>query len=161
MFSDSYIVPECLVRPGSFGGLMALYESNFIKLSHLIGTPNLDCETYISTSTKDCALHLGIDACSRYTREFRLTYLFEDPDGLVAEPDLLVKVYLDARMTDVMGWADWQRHTVLAGLAQRFSRELDRRWSCNMMLSKWLDYLLDMNHGFRPVSSRSAALADA
>ena len=27
-------------------------------------------------------------------------------------------------------------------------RELDWRWRNNMMLNKWLDYLLEMGHGF-------------
>ena len=37
MFSDSYIVAECIIGRGSFGGLMALYESNFIKFRRLAG----------------------------------------------------------------------------------------------------------------------------
>ena len=32
MLADSYIVPECFVRPGTLGGLISLYEGNFIKL---------------------------------------------------------------------------------------------------------------------------------
>ena len=35
MLADSYIVPECIARPGSFGGLMTLYEANYIKLTQL------------------------------------------------------------------------------------------------------------------------------
>ena len=32
---DSLIVPECVYRPGSFTGLMTVYESNYIKLRQL------------------------------------------------------------------------------------------------------------------------------
>ena len=32
MLVDSLIVPECIYRPGSFTGLMTIYESNYIKL---------------------------------------------------------------------------------------------------------------------------------
>src|SRR6188768_2109283 len=37
MLVDSLIVPECVYRPGSFTGLMTLYESNYIKLRELTG----------------------------------------------------------------------------------------------------------------------------
>jgi uncharacterized protein YqiB (DUF1249 family) len=151
MLSDSYIVPECLASPRSFGGLMALYESNFIKLSTLAGVSDLPEDMYLSHGRRDCRLHLCFESRSKYTRVIRLTYLFDQGGGPVAEPDLKVKLYLDARLTEVLSWADQHRHVFLTGLAQQFSCELDRRWSCNMMLSKWLDYLLDMDHIFRPV----------
>ena len=34
--TDSLIVPECIYRPGTFTGLMTLYESNYVKLLQLI-----------------------------------------------------------------------------------------------------------------------------
>ena len=150
MLSDSYIVPECIVQPGSFGGLMALYEANFIKFFRLVGESNLTHQTYRSYTDRDCDLHLCIDSRSKYTRVFRLTYLFEDPQGPVAEPDLSLKIYLDARMTEVLSWSGQHRHDFLNSLVDRFGRELDRRWTRNMMLGKWLDYLLDRGHSFRP-----------
>ena len=149
MLADSYIVPECLAQPRSFGGLMALYEANYIKLTQLVGAPEQLADSYLSNASRDCDLHLTVDARMKYTRLLRLTYLFDDPCGTVAEPDLSVKVYLDARMTEVVGFASHQRHAILLGLKRRFHRELDRRWSQNMMLAKWLDYLLDMGHVFR------------
>ena len=156
MLSDSYIVPECVIGPGSFGGLMALYESNFIKFSRLAGSvgdePGRD---YFSKVTTDCNLYLSVEASTRYTRDVRLTYRFPEADRLVADPDLRVRVYLDARMTEVSGWARHHQHPLLRGLAQRFKREIDRRWSRNMMLSKWLDFLTDKGHSFRPLDRSS------
>jgi len=148
MLADSYIVPECIVRPGSFGGLMALYESNFIKLDRLTGMLADDVSELISIVPGDERLMLAIESASKYTRCLRLTYLFEEEAGEVADPDLIVRVYLDARMTEVRGWANYHRHRVLDGLSQRFRTELDRRWSENMMFSKWLDYLFDCGHSF-------------
>lgn len=148
VLSDSYIVPECAIRPGSFGGLMALYESNFIKLTHLFGQTDFPADVYFSRAPGDCDLRMHLDACTKYTRVVRMTYLFEDESGQVAEPDLSIKMYLDARMTEVLGWANQHRHAFLSELVERFSRELDRRWTCNMMLGKWLDYLIDRGHAF-------------
>jgi len=148
MLADSYIVPECTAGPGSFGGLMALYESNFIRLVTLVGEPAALPDITVSESPLDLPLHLSVEQSSKYTRLLRLTYLFEGQEGAVADPDLLVRVYLDARVAEVRGWAPAHRHGKLRELQRAYARELDRRWSRNMMLSKWLEYLLDMRHRF-------------
>lgn len=148
VFTDSDIVPECIVRPGSFGGLITLYESNFIKLSWLLGDPRRPAVELISRTRRDCPLHLRIEEGSRYTRLCRLTYFFEESAGVVADPDMAVRFYLDARVAEVIGWAAFHRHAHLIELEQRFVTELDRRWGQNIVLSKWLDYLLDMGHSY-------------
>jgi uncharacterized protein YqiB (DUF1249 family) len=158
MFTDSGIVPECVYGPGSLGGLMALYEGNLIKLNHLLGDISKSAgDRYSSTGTSDCDLYLTIESSVRYTQVFRMTYLFPDEDDtdenrLIADPDLRVRVYLDARLAEVAGWAAHHQHDVLKSLHRRFTRELDRRWANNMMLCKWLDYLLDKGHAFRPAT---------
>jgi uncharacterized protein YqiB (DUF1249 family) len=149
MLADSYIVPECLVRPGTFGGLISLYEANFIRLRHLIGDPDWSAQEWVSRTARDCDLHVRIEPGSRYTRLCRLTYLFEEPSGPVADPDLTVRIYLDARVVEVIDWAPFHRHPHLSGLRRRYVDELDRRWACNMVLAKWLEYLLDMGHNCR------------
>lgn len=154
MLADSYIVPECLVRPGTLGGLISLYEGNFIKLAALLGDTAQVSGQFISRTSADCDLHLSIDDGSRYTRVLRLTYLFEEPSGPVADPDIAVRVYLDARVAEVTAWADFHRHDLLTTLTRQYSRELDRRWARNMVLSKWLDYLLDNGHSYAVTGAR-------
>jgi hypothetical protein len=148
VLTDSYIVPECVVRPGSFGGLITLYEGNFIKFSALVRDPARPPVELVSRSATDCPLHLRIEEGSRYTRLCRLTYLFEEPAGAVADPDMAVRLYLDARVAEVIGWAPFHRHPHLTELKSHFATELDRRWAQNIVLSKWLDYVLDMGHGY-------------
>jgi len=135
---------------------MALYEGNFIKLNSL--APALIKEPAgsagLSRTCRDLDLHLHVDAVTRYTVDLRLTYLFEEFagaifTGLSADPDLNLRVYLDARMVEVVSWAISPRHRVLRQLAASSAGELDRRWSRNIMLGKWLDYLDDMGHMFR------------
>lgn len=156
VLADSYIVPQCSAEPRSLGALMALYEGNFIKLIAL--APGITCtavsEPGLSRSPHDLDLHLSIDAVTRYTVDLRLTYLFEEfagggLRGLSADPDLHLRVYLDARMVEVISWSISHRHEVLRQLAAVTFRELDRRWSRNIMLGKWLDYLDDRGHAFR------------
>ena len=64
------------------------------------------------------------------------------------DPDLTVRVYHDARLVEAVGGREEHRHHKLQELAKTHSRELDWRWRNNMMLNKWLDYLLDMGHEF-------------
>jgi uncharacterized protein YqiB (DUF1249 family) len=166
VLADSYIVPQCRAEPRSLGALMALYEGNYIKLVSLapalnvsaLNVPALNVQgsaasaariACISRSSRDLDLHLSVDAVTRYTVDLRLTYLFEDGDGLVADPDLHLRLYLDARMVEVISWSVSHRHEVLRQLALSSARELDRRWSRNIMLGKWLDYLGDMGHSLR------------
>lgn len=148
MFTDSDMVTDCLVRPGTLGGLISLYEGNFIKLSGLLGNVHARVGEYVSHSNRDFNLHLCVEDNSRWTRLLRLTYLFDEPRGAVADPDLAVRLYLDARVAEVTGWADCHRHAQLAALMRRYDRELDRRWASNMVLSKWLDYLIDNGHSY-------------
>jgi uncharacterized protein len=159
MLTESNIVPECVAGPGSLGGLIALYEANFIKLGMLLDDPAALAGTAVSSSPTDCRLYLSIEEGSRYTRILRMTYLFEEPGGCVADPDLVVRIYLDARVAEVMGWAAFHRHDALSELKFRLAGEIDRRWARNMVLSKWLDYLLDNAHTFRPPAPESGAAA--
>ncbi|MAF82970.1 MAG: hypothetical protein CL797_02580 [Chromatiales bacterium] len=165
MLADSYIVPQCVYGPGSFGGLMALYESNYLQLIQLLGPmeigPAQNTQSHInhnqelsSCSADDEDLFLKVESSTRYTQILRLTYMFEEPDGSVADPDLCLRGYLDARMTEVVSWAAHHRHAVLHDLHSRITRPVGRCWSRNMVLSKWLDFLLEKGHSFKPVTRK-------
>lgn len=148
MLVDSYIVPECIVRPRTLGGLISLYEANFIKLTWLLADQWRDTGTFVSCSSRDCDLYLTVEEHSRFTRQLRLTYMFQEPSGAVADPDMLLRTYLDARVAEVVAWADHQRHPLLCSLVLSYGGEIDRRWARNMVLGKWLDFLLDNGHSF-------------
>lgn len=152
VLADSYIVPQCDAAPRTLGALMALYEGNFIKLAALAPVLALTAggaplrSPSVSRTAGDLDLHLCVDSVTRYTLDLRLTYLFDDTVPPVADPDLHLRVYLDARMVEVISWSVSHRHEVLRQLSVASSRELDRRWSRNLMLGKWLEYLADRGH---------------
>ena len=158
MIADSLIVPECIFRPGSFTGLMTLYESNYIKLSQLVPDfdlqPTSQSEVAVSCSDEDHDLHLQIRLRERYTTTLKLTYLFypsvpdTEDQRPIPDPDLTVRVYQDARLAEAVRVRDRHQHHKLQEFARAHCRELDWRWRNNMMLNKWLDYLLEMGHGF-------------
>lgn len=148
MLVDSAIVPQCVYRPGTFTGLMTLYESNYIKLDHLARGFRWAGDRKISRASRDSDLHAEIIRRAPYTTTLRLTYWFRDPDGtFVPDPDLSLQIYHDARLVEAVDGADRHRHAKLRELARSSGTELDRRWRINMMLNKWLDYLFEVGHG--------------
>lgn len=161
MIADSYMVPEGHVCPRSFGGLMALYESNYIKLQQLLGDTLQSQSRAVSRAPDDMPVFLSRESTdkARYTQDIRLTYLFEEAGDVIADPDLCVRIYLDARMAEVRSWASHHRHNVLLQLRRCYGRELDRRWARNMMLGKWLDYLLERGYSFSRLTDHQALAA--
>jgi len=145
MLVDSLIAPQCVFRPGSFTGLMTLYESNYLRLLALLPDVDSFAGSRISTVANDFDLHLALVKRERYTSTLRLTYWFPEQESWIADPDLVVRVYHDAKLVEAMESCTEHRHRLLREIA-RASVELDLRWARNMMLNKWLDYLFDMGH---------------
>jgi hypothetical protein len=150
---DSLIVPQCIHKPGSFTGLMTMYESNYLKLERLLETIPPVAAALVSRVGGDCDLHLSTVRREPYTTTLKLTYWFTETDAgggvHVPDPDLTIRIYHDARLVEAVGGQRFHRHPVLQDLALEHSVELDRRWQVNVMLNKWLDYLLDRGHRFR------------
>ena len=146
MLLDCQIVPQTIVKPKSFVGLMALYESNYLRLLHLIPELERIDGCFRSRVAGDCELHVDILERCRYTVTMSLTYYFENDDGRSADPDLRVRAYLDGRLAEAMDLNGNHRHAELRRLATAHRRELDDRWRRNVVLNKWLEYLTDHGH---------------
>jgi uncharacterized protein YqiB (DUF1249 family) len=149
MLVDSLIVPECVYRPGTFTGLMTLYESNYIKLHTLSKAFDWPSEIAVSRTPRDSDLHATITRREPYTTTLKLTYWFAEPNGVVvADPDLILRIYHDARLVEAVSGQERHRHHKLREFAVSRGAELGRRWRINMMLNKWLDFLFDVGHKF-------------
>ena len=146
MLLDSQLVPETIVRPKSFVGLMALYESNFLRMLRIIPEIERLDGCFRSRVAGDCDLHVEIIERSRHTVTLSLTYHLPTDDGLLVDPDMTVRLYLDGRLAEVLAIGKAQRHTALRRLVFEHREELDRRWRCNIILNKWLEYLSDQGH---------------
>ncbi|MEN7342753.1 MAG: DUF1249 domain-containing protein [Pseudomonadota bacterium] len=151
---DSYLVPETVAKPNSFTGLMSLYESNFLRMQALIPTLATITGLHRSDVSADLPLHLEVLERTRYTATLSLTYWFDEggeaqDDTAFADPDLTLRVYFDGQLAEVMSLAASHRHHVLRDIAASHREELDIRWRRNVMLNKWLEYLLDSGHQFR------------
>jgi uncharacterized protein YqiB (DUF1249 family) len=146
MLHDYQLVPETIVKPGSFVGLMSLYESNYLRLQRLIPELNRLDGYYRSRVAGDCDLHVEILERSRYTITLSLSYFFYEDGTRVADPDMKIRVYLDGQLAETMGFCGEHRHTELRRLCRMHRAELDMRWRRNIVLNKWLEYLMDQGH---------------
>jgi len=146
MLQDCQLVPETVVTPGSFVGLMALYESNFLRLLQLVPEIERLDGCFRSVVPGDCDLHLDILERSRYTVTLSLSYVFYEHDQRIADPDMKIRLYLDGHLAEAMGFSGDHRHAELRKLFKAHRFELDSRWYRNIILNKWLEYLHDQGH---------------
>jgi uncharacterized protein YqiB (DUF1249 family) len=148
MIADQWCETTWSAQPGSFVSLMTLYESNFVRLGWLVPDLRSITSRKLSRVSSDCDLFLTPLELSRYTSVFRLTYEFDSEAAVLCDPDLEVCVYHDARLAEVRSFRGFKRHPHLSKLHSRLKRELDQRWSRNMMLNKWLEYCAERGHRF-------------
>jgi uncharacterized protein YqiB (DUF1249 family) len=159
MLSDTATIVTWRSRPRSFVALMALYESNYQRLSWLTGTLANLAGRHRSVVTGDCDLLLSVTERSPYTTTLNLTYrLGTGPGDATSDyPDMGIRIYHDAHLVEAQEWAGAHPHAVLRALRQRAERELDQRWARNMMLNKWLEYCLERGHRFSPATLIAAS----
>lgn len=146
MLLDSRLVPETIVRPRSFAGLMSVYESNYLRLLHVVPELERLDGCYRSRVAGDCDLHLDILERSRYTVTMSITYYFEGDDVRVADPDMVVRAYLDCQLAEAMSLCAGRQHSEFRRLVREHGLELSDRWRRNVVLNKWLDYLIEQGH---------------
>jgi hypothetical protein len=138
--------------------LMDLYEENYRLFSKLLNDlpPPKHLPKQLKEALKKQATFEGLYSANQhpdlhwllleqspYTQEYRLTYLFEE--GLV--PNLRIKIYHDARMAEAVSWGSrppWPTEIGGDPLADRYLKD---QWSRNMLLFKWLQYLLECGYG--------------
>lgn len=143
--------------PGSFSSLMDLYECNYINMRRLLPAIPAAPSALVSRIPGGLDLHLRVIERFRYTSELHLTYQFVQHGAVVAEPDLRIRVYHDARLAEVM--TAHLRHYPLfdaeaLAKAHPDGPRLHSRWKINRFLFKWLGYCLRQGHRFTGPPSR-------
>lgn len=127
---------------------MELYEYNYRLIQRLIPELEVPFQQAVSRSASDLPLHLEVMERDRYTITLKLTYEFIDSEGVRRQPDIWVRVYRDAGVAEALECSHrppWQAEEEGDPKAWAF---LNEQWRRNLMLGKWLEYLLDHGHGF-------------
>jgi uncharacterized protein len=152
MFIETVEQRVRLVRPRSFAGLMTLYESNHVRLKQLLGNLKRLPDHAVSSSPRDLDLHLTVEERSPYTTVLHMTYWFDEAGDRVADPDLKLCIYHDARLAETLSCADAPRHAALRSVWRPAASAMEQRWTLNILLNKWLEFCLDNRHRFRPAA---------
>ena len=148
MVGDDLCAISWRARPGSFVGLMTLYESNYIRLGWLVGDLRSLAGEQRSRVASDCELRLTVLERGRYTTMLALTYAIADGAGLPDAPDLTVRVYHDARLAEAHSVGAVATPMAPAARHEPGLPMLGARWARNMLLNKWLEYCVDRGHCF-------------
>jgi len=158
LFKNMY--SAILQRPKTsnrFATLMELYEKNYMLMRLL--APQLramDQALYIS-SPGGAIMPLEISGIehNRYTTTFNLTYRFSSQQRHAREPDLMIRMYHDARTCEVMSGLIPSLKT-----ESRRVRDLMEGHRLNRFLHKWLSYCLRQGHGFDEQSNATPVADD-
>ena len=137
-----------LDRPRSLSGLMSLYESSYSRLQRLLPYRDLPFDEAVSQSGLDSDLHLRVLERCKFTTTLHLTYWFDAEQGKQADPDLTVRIYHDTGQAEALHCSDHPRCVALRNFDYQARSVLEAQWGRNLMLNKWLDYLLQHGHGF-------------
>jgi len=149
-----YSSKQHIVHPGvrarDLPALMELYELNYIQLRRLV--PDLDAVQDHSTSAVKGALnlHLTVQERCRYTSTLHLTYQFADNGAFFPAPDVVVRMYHDAQMAEVISRGGRPGRPDAGYDRFRNQYSLEIKWQVNRFLHKWLGYCLHHGHAFSP-----------
>ena len=91
---------------------------------------------------------LRMDVLERhpYTHFLRLTYQFDENERRNNAPDAHIRLYQDARLAEVTSFNPEQGCRRLAHPLYPQQQLLQRNWRQNLVLDKWLGYLLHQGH---------------
>jgi len=143
-----------IVHPGvcarDLPALMELYELNYIQLRQLIPDVSLLQDRAVSRVKGALDLYLTVRERCKYTTTLHLSYRFEGDESHVLAPDIVVRLYHDAQVAEVISRGKG-RSRQTSGF-DRFHPDypIEARWRVNRFLQKWLGFCLRHGHAFSP-----------
>ena len=135
---------EWLNRSPTVGDMLALCEENYRHLQSLVPQLRRLQGDHCSSRPDHQDLHLKVLEQTPYTTLIRLTYRFRHPEGGVADPDAVLRVYHDARQVEV----EDLRQKVLPTDRLYEAPGLHNKWRLNLFVGRWLAFCLSQGHLF-------------
>lgn len=160
---DGQLDLHSIFQGRNFRGLMTLYESNYARLLKLVPDIHHLDQPLVSRVPGALDLHVQVLERSKYTTILSMTYLFEEAEGPVADPDLRIRLFHDARVAEVLSCCRRHKWPGFPEFRGSCFAVLDRKWEINHFLDRWLSYCQAQGHSFHSVSRRdpAPALADS
>ncbi|TAN50641.1 MAG: DUF1249 domain-containing protein [Methylococcaceae bacterium] len=131
--------------------LQHVCETNYFKLLRLL--PDLQGVEQAVLEGDKCgqpALHIRLLERTPYTVTVELSHVFAA--GAVMEPAVQVRVFLDAKLAEVLSTAATPPARTALPKNPPAVAVLDYKWRLNYFLEKWLDHCL--RHGYRMTEAR-------
>lgn len=151
------LLDQCVCTPGSFAGLMAIYEQNYKYICELLDDLDIVRKESVSRIPAHLPLRLKVLERFRYTTTLSLTYLFRESGIPQTDPDIVVRVYHDAEVAEVLGVGEAAHSYSAPSSSQPVDGwVLERKWQLNRFLEKWLEYCLACGHRFSAEHSEPA-----
>ncbi len=137
--------------------LEQICESNFQKLLRLIPDLSDIKEAAVGLAASQTTLYLEVIEETPYTKTVELSHCFSNNTNELMAPAVIIRVYLDARLAEVL--SDHARARVARVFPDpRKSRDImNYKWRLNYFLQKWLDHCLGKSYQF---SSKHPRLSD-
>lgn len=145
MYDARHLRPKTSHR---FASLMDLYEQNYMLSRVLIpDLRHMEGGVYHSRVPGCMTLELDQVVNAKYTSTFNLTYRFSSELRHAREPDLMIRLYHDARTCEVMSG-------LLSSKVEedRRVRDMDDGYRLNRFVGKWLSYCGRQGHSFKGVA---------
>jgi uncharacterized protein YqiB (DUF1249 family) len=137
-------IHKLLVNSPSVGDLLELCEENYRCLHSLVPQLKRLQGKHCSSRPDHQDLHLTILEQTPYTTLLRLTYEFPHADGGLSDPDVLLRVYHDARQVEV----EDLRQQNLPTRRLYEAPGLMNKWRLNLFVAKWLAFCVRQGHLF-------------
>jgi len=137
-------IQKSLAAAPSVGDLLALCEENYRYLHSLVPQLRRLQGAHCSSRPDHQDLHLTILEQTPYTTLLRLTYRFSAAGDALSDPDVLLRVYHDARQVEV----EDLRQQNLPTHRLYEAPGLLNKWRLNLFVSKWLAFCLGQGHLF-------------
>lgn len=142
-----------LIAPPTVGALMSLCEENYAHLLRMAPELRAMSGTQQSRRAGHMDLYLQVLEHTPYTSLIHLTYYFDHHDGQKPDPDVVLRVYHDARQVEVQ---ELNQHVL--PMERLFeSPGLLNKWRANLFVSKWLAFCVLQGHGFSECPNNSQA----
>ncbi len=138
------------VRAHDLPALMELYELNYIQLRQLVPDINAIQDHSVSRATGALNLYLTVRERCKYTTTLHLSYQFNDNEGEFPAPDLVVRIYHDAQVVEVISRGRRRGRRDAEYDRQHHHYSIETKWQANRFLNKWLGSCMHQGHGFSP-----------
>lgn len=144
-----------LVHPGvrarDLPALMELYELNYIQLRQLIPEIDLVQDHVVSRVKGALNLYLTVRERCKYTTTLHLSYRFDGDEDSSLAPDIVVRLYHDAQVAEVISRGKGRGGRRASGFDRfHYDYPIEARWQVNRFLHKWLGFCLRHGHSFSP-----------